>query len=228
MDLSEVTEVTEDQIQENINNSDASVYSEENELTLHSTDSPFSLSLKIDCFHSDKQFSKFVKNVERLVRTSSEYKQWIAYIIEVLGQKACCLTHEVINECDIEIHHHPITLYTITKAVILDKLNKGMKFCTFDIAMEVIKLHFTNKVGYMPLLADIHKKYHSGFQNLPIEHVDGDYKHILNNYPIDDDEREKIYELCNTKFEDCKVNWSKDDYPGLDSNQEELPRAVNA
>jgi hypothetical protein len=199
-------------------NKEAQIYSDEEELVLHSA-TDLSLPLRVDTFYSEKDFDKFIKSVEQLVRRSLEYKHWIAYLIENLGVKECALTQENINETDIEIHHHPINLYTICKSICVQKINTETKFCTFDIATDAIELHFKNKVGYIPLLSDLHKKYHSGFLELPIELVSGDYKYILENYPIDEEERDRIYTLCNIKKDSCSdVGWKKGDYPGLTSS----------
>lgn len=178
-------------------------------------ESPFSLSLRIKSFFSEKDFDKFVKGVDKLVRSSSEYRSWVQYIIEVQGQTSCALTGENIGECVLDVHHHPINLYTITKCVISDFISKSLSFNSFDIATKVIELHYLNKVGYILLLSDLHKKFHEGFQKLPIELVKGDYKYILHNYNIEEEDRKHISELCNTHAEDVKLTWSKDNYPGV-------------
>lgn len=190
------------------------IRSDEEKHTLHSEDSAFSLSLRVGTFHSEKEFDKFIKNSERLVRSSGEYKRWIAYIIDVLGYTSCALTEEDINECNVEIHHHPITLYTICKSVVSDLIRKDIEFCSFDVATKVIELHFQNKIGYLPLLSDLHKKYHNGYLEIPIGLIHGDYKHLLKNFIIDDDEKDKIYALCAVKQADNPVSWKRDEYPG--------------
>ena len=177
--------------------------------------SQFELPLRISSFPSEKDYEVFVKSVERIVRYSQEYKLWVKYITENLGQTKCALTNETINECSLEIHHHPITLYTVVKAVLTDIMSKGQEFSTFDVATKVIELHFQNKVGYVVLLSDLHKKYHNGFLNLPIELVHGDYKYILQNYSIDENEYDRICSLCNVKLTDVYQSWKKDDYPGI-------------
>lgn len=203
-------EVEEDSNKEPIKQSDT------NKHTLESDNSPFSLSLRIDSFTSEKEFNKFVKCVEYLVRRSSEYKHWHNYIVENLGVNECALTEESINETKVEIHHHPITLYTICRGVINKKLENEKTFCSFDIATEVIELHFSNKVGYISLLSNLHEKYHKGFLEIPIELINGDYKYILKNYNLDDAEKDRIYELCNVKLDDVKnIGWNRNSYPGL-------------
>lgn len=178
-------------------------------------DSQFNLPLRISSFPSEKDYEVFVKNVERIVRYSQEYKLWVKYITDNLGQTKCALTNETINECSLEIHHHPITLYTVVKAVLNDFMTKKSEFSTFDVATKVIELHFQNKIGFIVLLSDLHKKYHNGFLNLPIELVHGDYKYIIQNYTIDENEYDRICSLCNIHLEDAKQLWKKDDYPGI-------------
>ena len=182
--------------------------------TLQLQNAPLTLPLKIVGFHSEKEQHTFIKNVERLVRTSIEYRLWVSYIMESLNQNKCVLTQEKMHECDIEVHHHPINLYTVTKAVITDFMSREVKFSTFDIASSVIDLHYQNKIGYIVLLSDLHKKFHNGFQKLPIDYVNGNYQYILGNFNIEEDERRKITDYCNTSISDCKT-WSSNDYPGL-------------
>jgi len=177
--------------------------------------SDFNLSLRIKSFHSTKDFELFVKNVEKLVRISNEYKLWTQYVTEHLKQFQCALTKESINECPVDIHHHPVTLYTIVKAVITKFLSEEREFSTFDIATKVIELHFQNKVGYIVLLSSLHSKYHEGFLNLPIELINGDYKYILQNYTIEENEYDRICSMCNVHIEDLKQSWHRDDYPGI-------------
>lgn len=178
--------------------------------------SQFDLPLRIKSFNSAKEFEKFIRSSEKLVRYSPEYRLWIKYITDHLNQSKCALTNEKITECPLEIHHHPITLYTIVKSVVNDYISKEKEFSTFDIATSVIELHFQNKVGFIVLLSDLHSKYHSGFLNLPIDLVNGDYKFILQNYSIDENEYDKICGLCSVKMEDMPQIWTKDNYPGLE------------
>jgi len=150
------------------------------------------------------------------VRYSVEYKHWHDYITDNLGYDSCALTEESMGQTKVEIHHHPISLYTICKAAISKHLNNDEEVCSFDIATEVIELHFTNKVGYVALLSNLHEKYHNGFLEIPIELIHGDYKYIMDNYVIDDQELNRIYALCQIKLENAKkVGWSKNSYPGI-------------
>ena len=176
---------------------------------------PFELSLRIDSFSNEKEEISFIKSVEKMVRFSPEYKLWVNYIVDTLGQNKCEFTGELKGECPVEVHHHPICLYSIVKAVIDDKIRKHTQFCTFDIARDVIELHFQNKVGYVLMLSDLHAKYHNGFMQIPIEFVSGDYKHILTNYEMEKEEYSRILLLCGIHKDDIVQTWSKNNYPGL-------------
>ena len=176
---------------------------------------PFELSLRIDSFSNEKEEISFIKSVEKMVRFSPEYKLWVNYIVDTLGQNKCEFTGELKGECPVEVHHHPICLYSIVKAVIDDKIRKHIQFCTFDIARDVIELHFQNKVGYVLMLSDLHAKYHNGFMQIPIEFVSGDYKHILTNYEMEKEEYSRILLLCGIHKDDIVQSWSKNNYPGL-------------
>jgi len=183
--------------------------------TLHLLDAPFSLPLKISSFPSDKELFIFVKNVEKLVRSSLEYKYWSAYITDTLGQNTCALTKESLVECKLDVHHHPITLFVIVRTIINDFLQKELSFTGFDIATKTIELHYQNKIGYMVLLSNMHAKYHAGFQKLPKEFIHGDYKFMLDNYHIDDDDLSHIMELCSITKKDLKLEWASNNYPGI-------------
>ncbi len=187
--------------------------------TLQLSDNPFNLPLEVSSFDSDKESFKFIKNVEKLVRSSLEYREWVSYVTESLGHRECALTKENINECSLEVHHHPINLFNICNAVTTDFINKNLKFTTYAIALEVIKLHFQNKVGYMVLLSDIHEKFHNGFQNLPIDSVHGNYQYLIDNYIFDETETLKIQEYCKITLDKVSVGWSKGEYPGLTKNE---------
>ena len=184
-------------------------------------ESDFDLPLRVKSFLSTKEYECFIKNVEKLVRMCQEYRLWVDYIIDHLGHSCCALTKESINECPVQIHHHPISLYAITKGVVNWFLTKEIEFSTFDVATKVIELHFQDKIGYIVLISDLHAKYHNGFLSLPIELVHGEFKYVLQNYTIDENEYDKICKLCNVHVEDLKLQWKKDDYPGISGYTEE-------
>ncbi len=188
-----------------------------NVIVFQRVESDFDLPLRIKDFTAVKEKTKFIKSVEHLVRYSPEYKYWVKYITEAMGNTRCVLTDENLYECNIDIHHHPVGLYDICGSVIDDYMGKDEGFCSYDIAIKVITLHYQNRIGYIPLLSDLHCKHHNGFLDLPIEFVQGDYKYMLENYEFTDKIMEVISSRIQITKEDFQHKWNKEDYPGLHS-----------
>lgn len=194
---------------------DVSVKSNVEGLELYSDSYPFRLSLRINNFENEGDYKKFLRNCELMLRKSLEYKLWRNYIVDVLQINQCMLTHEVLGEVTVDIHHHIPDLYTLITALINECLEKGEEFCTFDICQKAIILHFQNKVGYVALISSLHEKFHNGHLDIPIEFVKGDYMFFVNNYSkyLEDGEKDVIQKRIVTTTTNC--NWSKDNYPAL-------------
>jgi len=182
------------------------------DIALQIDDSPITLSLKINSFENDKQYMKFIRNCENIIRKSIEYKLWRSYIIDVLGFNKCIITSEINSEVTIDVHHHIPDLFTLVKAIVNKNLDKNTNFCTLDICYEALLLHFSNNIGYVSLLTSMHEKFHNGYLRIPIEAVQGNYKYFLDNFIglLDEDDVEKIHERLNCHMGNC--NWSKDNY----------------
>ena len=125
-----------------------------------------------DDFIEEKILKQYIRNIERLVRTSPEYKNWLTFVHGVLGMNYMCYqSGETTITCNIHLHHHPLTLYDYV-VICIENSNH---FDTFQIAEEVMALHFTNSVGFIPLCSTVHEKYHNQALNIPIELVEGDW-----------------------------------------------------
>ena len=184
--------------------------------TLLDTESQYTLSLHRTGFNDDKEYKRFIKNVERLVRGSIEYKEWVSFGKFTLGYDYCLFSLENDQETDdIEIHHHPFTLYDIVDLVAAKKIMNGEKFCTLNVAEEVLKLHYELKIGFVPLSGTLHKKYHNGFLAIPREFILGDYQYLLKNFPLSDEQREKIQSKLSVSLLDGTVPDSLDIYLGV-------------
>ncbi len=152
------------------------------------------LSLKIDDlqldyyrteFTNEKEEKNFIRNVEALVRKSIEYREFIEYLTVTLGYNYCLFTHETMYETkDIEVHHHPFSLYNITYTVLQDKLEKGLKFSSLTLSEEILQLHYKMYVGLIPLVGTLHNKFHNGFLDIPIELVIGNYMKLFELYKV--------------------------------------------
>ncbi len=184
-------------------------------LELYSNNHPFRLSLRIRNFESESEYKKFIRNCEKSIRGSIEYKLWRNYIIDVLQIQTCMITQERMDEVSIEIHHHITSLFTLVAALVNRRIEKEEEFCTFDIAQEAIEMHFKNKIGYVLLIRDLHAKFHNGFLQIPINLVKGDYQYFIKEFSkyLEEEDLDKINQRLSITELNC--NWSKDNYPGI-------------
>lgn len=197
---------------------DVTISSDTDEQKLTSSNNPYSLTLRRSEFSDDKQIKRFIKSVESIVRGIPEYRDLTTYIKETLGHYACALTKEISSQVHVDIHHHPVSLYSIVKAVIFKKLEDGKEFSSLDIAQDVIAMHYENRVGYVPLVRTLHEKFHAGFLSLPIDIIHGDYKYFIQNYSVylEDDDLETINSRLAVNRTNCgwgnNYNWSNNNY----------------
>jgi len=132
------------------------------------------VSYYIEKIGDDKTFKKVIKNVESMVRRSGEYSRYISILLSNYPELSSCAFLSNIPEestITLELHHHPFTLYDIVQTVIIKHIKEGVPFSTFNIASEVLQLHYKNYIGLVRLSATIHEMYHSGNLFIPIDMV---------------------------------------------------------
>ncbi|MCK9556207.1 hypothetical protein M0R36_10415 [bacterium] len=151
------------------------------------------LPFQRNIFYDDKSEKRFINSVKSMVRHSAEYKEWKKFLIQDRGLIKCLFTNEIIDECTIEFHHHPISLQNITEAVIDKYLSEEKPFSSFDIAIDIMLLHFNMKIGIIPMVVTLHEKFHNGYLKIPVDYVIGDYKWFMENYTL----REEALEVVN-------------------------------
>lgn len=198
------------------NNDDIQIQSSAEGLELYSDQYPFRLPLRVRNFESETDYIKFIRNCEKSIRGSIEYKQWRNYIIEVLGVQTCMVTNERMDQCTIEVHHHVPSLFVLVKSITNKWIDEEREFSTFDVALEGIKHHFENKVGYVTLIKSIHEKFHNGFLGIPNTVIKGNYQNFLSEYSsnMDDEDLDVINQRLSVTESNC--GWARDNYPGQD------------
>jgi hypothetical protein len=136
-----------------------------------------------------KQFIKFVKNVEKIVRGSIEYKRYVGYLKNELNIKQCTFLPQVnieeIKGVGLEFHHYPFTLYDIVSIVVNQYLaQRTLHISPFLIANDVMELHYENKVGLIPLSKTVHDLAHAGEIMIPLNLIFGDVKGFIEKYQL--------------------------------------------
>lgn len=124
----------------------------------------------------EKEFIKLIKKIEKLVRNSYEYKNYINFLKEEIDMNSCSFFNNLTREdISIEIHHAPLTLFEITSIVFQKQLEEygedGLDM--FKVAEEVTKLHYKGMVGLIPLSETVHQLVHRGDVFIPIDCVYG-------------------------------------------------------
>ena len=130
--------------------------------------------------------TKFIKNVERVVRGSLEYKKYIGFLKNNLNLTKCRFLENVdianLKKTHIEMHHYPFTLYDIVE-IVADKIDAtGGILNEITVAEEVMRLHFENKIGLVPLTITVHQLVHQGQLFIPSTFVHGEYKKFMKEY----------------------------------------------
>ena len=139
-------------------------------------------------FLNDKDKDKFIKMVEKIVRSSFEYKEYIDYLKNVVGMKVCSFYSNLDKDdksfaaISIEIHHEPLTLYYIVSIIVEKFLEEDMEMNPFLVADECLKIHFMGKVGLIPLSVTVHELVHKGKVFIPLQYLDNGFMNFYEDY----------------------------------------------
>jgi len=164
---------------------------------------------------SPKRIEKFIKYIERIIRTSMEYRTYIGFLRNELNLTRCTFLPQIDTEeirgVSLEFHHYPFTLYDIVNIVIQNRLIKGEKrIDPFQVADEVMYLHYQNMIGLVPVTKTIHELIHSSKLFVPLKYVKGSYKKFLSKYKWDmyDGYKEKMdnLKMLSEKIERGELN----------------------
>jgi len=170
---------------------------------------PFEYRVPLDSF---KNRDKFVKRIERHVRSSMEYRDLMFYLKENMDFNKCVFFTHVENangmRSKIEIHHEPFTLYDIADTIVRKYEEEGLPMNDMYIADEVMEIHYRNMIGLIPLSKTLHEVVHSTYKNssdklyIPIHLVYGNFREFIKEYGeyIDD----SVYERYKFKIDKSK------------------------
>jgi len=179
---------------------------------------------------NDKEKHKYIQRVEKVVRSSLEYRDYINFLKEHVGLDSCIFFQHVGGDkksrISIEMHHEPFTLYDIVATVLTKYQEEGLPINDLNIADEVMELHYSNKVGLVPLSKTAHQIIHQSTKLIvPLNMVYGQYSQFLDEYEpyVDDSLYEKLEKkmdmtnnLTPESFEAIKKEFTYLDVDGVD------------
>jgi hypothetical protein len=184
---------------------------EDDNIELVGINNPYSIVMYLDKNCDSRYFDRFIKSTERVIRKNIDYNIHLQYLREEEGLSNCAIFHNVAaGQASIELHHFPFTLFSIC-TVVANKmlLEENKKVSTFILADEVIKKHFENQIGLVPLSQTMHELAHLQKIQLLKKHIYGEYENFYETYKNYFTEREHamVKELNETK----KLSFSNND-----------------
>lgn len=170
--------------QNSIGNVETVSIPEHGQLAIKSDSTPFSEFFYFQDFYDEGSVKRFAKSVEKMIRTSREYSDYI----EVLRSRCTVLNHDNIlhnvgqADADMEFHHYPFTLYDIVTIVMSKHVALSERFTSFSLAKEIMVLHSKNMIGLVPLTKTTHELAHDGQLFISTHQIFGNWRGFYEDY----------------------------------------------
>ena len=136
--------------------------------------------------NDEKDFEKYIKDIEKCIRGSIEYRRFIEYLRTYMDMDKCSFIANAKKDHDnnikIEIHHYPFTLYDICRIVYNKRMYNNESLEWTMVAKEVMQLHYELLVGLIPLSKTVHKLAHNEWIFIPVNNVLGNWNHFYAVY----------------------------------------------
>lgn len=125
---------------------------------------------------NDTERSKFIRACELMIRKSSIYRAYIAYLKNDVGLTHCMMFSELDDSmCEIEMHHGPIfNLYDYVSITLRYFIKNNLDISTFSISKQVLQDHCDNLIQVVMLSEMAHNAIHSKGANNYSEFLDID------------------------------------------------------
>lgn len=135
---------------------------------------------------TESHLNYFIQDIEKVIRTSREYRAWIYLMKAKHEQSKDVFTGYDSYEYALSLEiHHVIFLYDIvytTGMQMLSTLDDSESYTTFQIADQVIRDHFEGIIPIVPMLKSYHEMYHEGLRQFKKEDIFGKYEIWLDKY----------------------------------------------
>lgn len=148
---------------------------------------PDDLEYTVD-ISTPKAKRKFIERCKRTIRRSLEYKDYIKFLKENVGLDSCIFWNNILSgskkkRISIQMHHEPFTLEDYVRVVLKKYEAEGLEIDEFDIAEEVMQIHYDNMVGLVPVSKTAHQLIHNTEKLfVPLNMVYGEYNRFLTQY----------------------------------------------
>ena len=134
-------------------------------------------------YDNDMTDEKLIQYIERIVRNSEEYRTYVQFLKNEMDLNHCVFLFNVdMNMVSIEIHHSFFTLFDIVAIVLQKHRTTKNKVSPFEVAEEVVLLHYMNQIALAPVTKTIHDLLHTGDLFLPLQLMYGNWKQFYADY----------------------------------------------
>ncbi len=156
-------------------------------------------------FLEDSPYSRFIKEVEKVVRKSSDYTAFVDYIKNTLGINFCQVSSKIYasQKVQIEMHHGPLfTLYDVCEVMLNWFLKNSQRINTFRVADKVLEEHYAMRVQVIMLSVTNHEGVHNRDIFTHFNQGIGDLNSFIKLYApyFTDEQKYKIWnfmDICN-------------------------------
>ena len=190
---------------------------------------------KVNVIRSNRDRDKLIKNVEKKIRGSQEYRDYVSTIKNKMDMKRCAVLSNIANgngkKYTIELHHEPFTLYDIVDLEIIRRECENEPLDTLSIAEYVTGLHYDGLIGLIPLSKTQHQLVDSYKVFIPLQHIYQDYHKFYEMYEEYLDENaehiKKKIELkvrLSLECEDIQSDCAEAQFTYIESDKFKFPR----
>ena len=135
---------------------------------------------------NEKDFKKYISDIENICRTSFEYRQFVNYLRDYMDMNKCSFFQNVTNsdtfKIKIHLHHSPFTLYDIVMTIFNKRMFYHESLEVEMVAKEVMYIHYFLMIGIIPLAETVHDLVHKQIIFIPVDNVMGNYSEFIETY----------------------------------------------
>jgi hypothetical protein len=159
-----------------------SVQNSEN-ISLKNMDGYFEEKFYFSDIYDDKKMKALLSSIKKQVRGSEEYANYIGFLKNDLGLDHCAVLGNIEkDDATLEFHHYPFTIHDIIYLNVSRNILLNKKFNSFSVAQDVLKDHYNNIIGVVPLSLTVHQLAHAGQVFISLNSVYGDLNAFMDKY----------------------------------------------
>lgn len=143
----------------------------------------YSLTMYLDQDIDERTYGKFIRAVEKAVRSNDDYKLWLEDLRDIDELSGDAFFQNISSsDAEIQLHHFPFNLYTVCSVITQKYMAENKKVSTFIIADKVLQEHFSTKIGLVPLTVTMHQLAHLNRLNITRKQIFGNWEQFYKEY----------------------------------------------